>query len=75
MGFLLLFAAIGSLLALPLAGMVVQRIGASRAVVLFAAVNAAGLVVAVTGVAQGSVDVVRVGLFLFGIGTGSGTPR
>ncbi|MBD7999904.1 MFS transporter [Oerskovia gallyi] len=70
MGLLLLFAAIGSLLALPLAGMVVQRIGASRAVLLFATVNVAGLVVAVTGVSQGSVDVVRVGLFLFGIGTG-----
>lgn len=70
MGFLLLFAAVGSLLALPLSGMVVQRIGAARAVLLFAAVNVTGLVVAVTGVAQGSVDVVRVGLFLFGIGTG-----
>ncbi|MBD7950468.1 MFS transporter [Oerskovia rustica] len=70
MGLLLLFAAVGSLLALPLAGMVVQRIGASRAVLLFAAVNVAGLVVAVTGVSQGSVDVVRAGLFLFGIGTG-----
>ncbi|KRD35406.1 hypothetical protein ASE27_14785 [Oerskovia sp. Root918] len=70
MGFLLLFAAIGSLLALPLSGMVVQRVGASRAVVIFATVNVAGLVVAVTGVSQGSVDVVRVGLFLFGIGTG-----
>lgn len=70
MGFLLLFAAVGSLLALPLAGMVVQRLGASRAVLLFAAVNTAGLLVAVTGVAQGSVDVVRAGLFLFGIGTG-----
>jgi len=70
MGLLLLFAAVGSLLALPLAGMVVQRVGAARAVLVFAAINVAGLVVAVTGVAQGSVDVVRVGLFFFGIGTG-----
>ena len=41
--------ATGSLLALPLSGMVVQRVGASRAVVIFATVNVAGLVVAVTG--------------------------
>jgi MFS family permease len=70
MGFLLLFAAVGSILALPIAGMIVQRAGASRAVLIFAIVNVTGLVVAVTGVAQGAVDVVRVGLFLFGIGTG-----
>ncbi|WP_265520592.1 MFS transporter [Oerskovia flava] len=70
MGLLLLFAATGSLIALPLSGMVVQRIGASRAVVVFATVSTAGLVVAVLGVGEGSPLAVRVGLFCFGVGTG-----
>lgn len=70
MGLLLLFMAVGSLLALPLSGMVVQRLGASKAVTLFAVANVVGLVTAVTGVATGEDAVVRVGLFLAGIGTG-----
>lgn len=70
MGLLLLFMAVGSLLALPLSGMVVQRLGASKAVTLFAVANVVGLVTAVTGVATGEDVVVRVGLFLAGIGTG-----
>ncbi|MFF2269912.1 MFS transporter [Cellulosimicrobium cellulans] len=70
MGLLLLFMAVGSLLALPLSGMVVQRLGASKAVTLFAVTNVVGLVTAVTGVATGEDVVVRVGLFLAGIGTG-----
>lgn len=70
MGLLLLFAAVGSLLALPLSGLVVERLGASRAVVVFAAVNTLGLVLAVSGVAAGTDELVRAGLFVFGIGTG-----
>src|SRR5690606_15612440 len=70
MGLLLLFMAVGSLLALPLSGMVVQRLGASKAVTLFAVANVVGLVTAVTGVATGEDLVVRVGLFLAGVGTG-----
>ncbi|MGX1576305.1 MFS transporter [Cellulosimicrobium funkei] len=70
MGLLLLFMAVGSLLALPLSGMVVQRLGASKAVTVFAVTNVVGLVTAVTGVATGEDVVVRVGLFLAGIGTG-----
>ncbi|ARU52294.1 MFS family permease [Cellulosimicrobium cellulans] len=70
MGLLLLFMAVGSLLALPLSGMVVQRLGASKAVTLFAVTNVVGLVTAVTGVATGEDVVVRAGLFLAGIGTG-----
>ncbi len=70
MGLLLLFMAVGSLLALPLSGMVVQRVGASRAVTVFAVVNVVGLVTAVTGVGGGEDLLVRGGLFLAGIGTG-----
>lgn len=70
MGLLLLFMAVGSLLALPLSGMVVQRVGASKAVTIFAVVNVVGLVTAVTGVGTGEDLVVRGGLFLAGIGTG-----
>jgi len=70
MGLLLLFMAVGSLLALPLSGMVVQRVGAAKAVTIFAVVNVVGLVTAVTGVGTGEDLVVRVGLFLAGIGTG-----
>nr|WP_255372029.1 MFS transporter [Cellulosimicrobium sp. CUA-896] len=70
MGLLLLFAAFGSLLALPLSGLVVERLGAARAVVAFAVVNTAGLVTTVFAVAEGTDWVVRAGLFLMGVGTG-----
>jgi MFS family permease len=70
MGLLLLFAAFGSLLALPLSGLVVERLGAARAVVVFAVVNTAGLVTTVFAVAEGADWVVRAGLFLMGVGTG-----
>jgi MFS family permease len=70
MGLLLLFAAFGSLLALPLTGLVVERLGAARAVVVFATVNTAGLVTTVFAVAEGADWVVRAGLFFMGVGTG-----
>ncbi|MBD5786726.1 MFS transporter [Cellulosimicrobium terreum] len=70
MGLLLLFMAVGSLLALPLSGLVVQRLGAARAVVVFATINTAGLVTTVFAVAEGADWVVRIGLFVTGIGTG-----
>src|SRR3954454_5821199 len=69
-GVLLLIGAIGSLLALPLAGLVVQRLGATRTVVGFAFVNSLGLVIAALGVGAGQIAVVAAGLVLFGIGTG-----
>ncbi|RYV51073.1 MFS transporter [Pengzhenrongella frigida] len=69
-GVLLLVGSIGSLLALPLAGIVVMRLGAARTVVLFAAANTAGLLVAATGVAFDQLVVVGAGLVLFGVGTG-----
>lgn len=70
MGLLLLVASVGSLLALPLSGMVVERLGARRTVLSFAVLNASGLVVASLGVAVGQVAVVALGMVLFGVGTG-----
>lgn len=69
-GLLLLVGSIGSLLALPLSGMVVQRLGARRTILIFATLNAAGLLLAATGVAVGVVWVVVPALVLFGVGTG-----
>lgn len=70
-GLLLLVGSIGSIVALPLSGLVVQRIGARRTVVAFAATNTAGLLVAATGVATGHLLVVGAGLVLYGVGTGT----
>lgn len=70
MGLLLLVGAVGSLVALPLSGMVIERLGARRTVLAFAILNASGLVVASIGVALGQVPVVGLGLVLFGVGTG-----
>lgn len=70
MGLLMLSTAFGSIVALPLSGLIVQRIGAARAVALFAVVNVVGLVAAVLGVIEGAALVARIGLFACGIGTG-----
>jgi MFS family permease len=70
MGLLLLVGSCGSLVALPLSGLVVTRIGAPRAVLGFAVVNASGLAIAATGAAVGQVVVTAAGLVVFGVGTG-----
>jgi MFS family permease len=70
MGLLLLFSAIGSICALPLAGLVVDRLGSRRAVETFAGVAAVGLLVVALSVAQESVGLARVGLFVAGVGIG-----
>ena len=69
-GLLLLVAAIGALSALPLSGLVVERLGARRTIVTFAAVNTAGLIIAATGTQLQTVWVVMPALVLFGVGTG-----
>ena len=69
-GLLLLVGSVGSLVALPQSGMVVERLGARRTVLAFACLNAGGLVIASVGVALGEVLVVGFGLVLFGVGTG-----
>ncbi len=69
-GVLLLIGSVGSLCALPLSGLVVQRLGAPRTVAAFSVLNVAGLLVAAAGVAAGQIVVVGAGLVLFGVGTG-----
>lgn len=70
MGLLLLTGAIGSVLAIPLSGLVVERLGTSRTVTVFAGIYVAGIVVAAYGVHAGDHLLVRVGLALFGVGAG-----
>ena len=70
LGLLLLVGAIGSIAALPLSGMVVQRLGARRTILGFAVVDVVGLLLAATGVALGALWLVVLALVLFGIGTG-----
>ena len=69
-GVLLLIGSIGSLLALPLSGLLVTRLGAPRTVLGFAILNASGLTLASVGVATGQVVVVGLGIVMFGVGTG-----
>ncbi len=69
LGLLLLMTAVGSLVSLPLAGLVVQRFGTARTVAVSTGVNAAGLAVAGVGTRVGPV-LVGAGLFLFGFGAG-----
>ena len=69
MGMLLLFVAFGSIIALPLSGWIMERLGARRTIVVFAAVNVVGYSIAAWAIAQGDVAVLRVALVLVGIGT------
>ena len=69
-GLLLLVGAIGSLVSLPLSGVVVDRIGARRTVTSFAVLCAIGLLTASLGSALGTIALVIAGLVLFGVGTG-----
>jgi len=70
LGLVLLAVAAGSLLALPLAGIVVTRFGAARTVAVTAVLLAVGLVTVALGYRAGVTPVV-VGLFLIGFGNGS----
>jgi MFS family permease len=70
MGRLMLVAAVGSLISLPLSGWIVQRFGARRAIGGFAAVNVVGFAGAAWGVTEGSLPVTLVALFLSGVGIG-----
>ena len=70
LGLVLLSVALGSLIALPLAGVVVTRLGTARTITATAICVAAGLVVVATGYTVGVVPVV-VGLFLIGFGNGT----
>jgi fucose permease len=70
LGLLLLSIAAGSVLALPLAGMVIARLGPARTVAVMATLCAVGLATAAIGFRSGVAPVV-VGLFLLGVGNGT----
>lgn len=74
LGLLLLALSAGSLLGLPLTGVVVRRSGAARVVLGAAMILAAGLATIGLGVGANDViaiAVVTVGLFAYGLGTGA----
>ncbi|MEU4560492.1 MFS transporter [Actinoplanes sp. NPDC023936] len=70
LGLVLLAIAAGSLLALPLSGPVVTRIGSSRTVMAMAVLLGAGLTTAALGSLSGVIPVV-IGLFLLGFANGA----
>ncbi|WP_229069050.1 MFS transporter [Actinoplanes sp. DH11] len=70
LGLVLLAIAAGSLLALPLSGPVVTRIGSSRTVMAMSVLLGTGLIVAALGSHAGVVPVV-IGLFLLGFANGA----
>src|SRR3954471_5397982 len=70
LGLVLLAIAIGSVLALPLSGPMVGRLGSRRMVQLMAVLYATGLTIAAVGFLAGVVPVL-VGLFLFGFAIGA----
>ena len=69
LGVLLLMIAVGSLLSLPMSGVVVHRLGASNTVLTMSIVATSGLAIAAIGTEMGAVTV-GVGFFLFGFGAG-----
>ncbi|PZG08907.1 MFS transporter [Micromonospora craterilacus] len=72
LGLLLLAMSIGAIVAMPTAGLVTQRLGAARAVVLATLLVALGLTVAgVSAGVAGSLPGVALGLFALGYGSGS----
>jgi fucose permease len=66
----LLALSFGSVISLPLAGVIVARLGTARTVAVMACVVAAGVAIAAVGVQIGVLPVVA-GLFLFGLGSGT----
>jgi MFS family permease len=71
LGFVLLAIAVGCLVALPTAGMVVHRFGAARTTAVTVTLFSGGIALAAIGTDIG-VLVVMIGLVLMGIGTGAG---
>lgn len=69
MGVLLLALAAGSVIALPLSGVVVQHLGATRTVQTAGSTAVGGLVLAVAAVSAHTVWLTAVGLFAYGVGT------
>jgi predicted MFS family arabinose efflux permease len=70
LGLVLLCASIGSIIAMPLSGLVVSRLGEAHTVLIMSIILAVGLVVAGVGERYG-VPPVALGLFLMGFGNGT----
>src|SRR4051812_31787193 len=70
LGFVLLAIAGGSVISMPLAGLVVNRFGTAKTIVVMAGLVTAGLATAAIGTTVGVAPVV-VGLFLLGLGNGT----
>jgi len=70
LGLVLLALAVGSVISLPLAGLIVARLGTARTIAVMALIAAAGLAIAAVG-ARGDVLAVVAGLFLLGLGNGT----
>ncbi len=69
LGLILLCAAIGAAVAIPLSGVLITRFGETRATAAMSLTAAAGLAVVAVGYRHG-IPPVTAGLFLFGFGTG-----
>jgi len=70
LGLVLLAIAIGSLISMPLAGLVISHLGAARTVSVMSLIAAAGLAIAALGYRHGVAPVIP-GLFLLGLGSGT----
>jgi predicted MFS family arabinose efflux permease len=70
LGLVLLAMAFGAVVAMPLAGMVVNRVGPARAVATLASLLSLGLIVLALGYHIGAVPA-AIGLFLIGYGNGT----
>ncbi len=70
LGLILLAIAAGAVIALPLAGLVVNRFGPARTVAVLATVLSVGMVILALGTPVGALPVV-IGLFLIGYGNGT----
>ena len=71
LGLLLLAVSAGTMVALPLSGIVVGRLGPARTVAAGVLFTSAGLVVLALGLSARSVPAVALGLLCYGIGTSS----
>jgi fucose permease len=70
LGLVLLAIAAGSVISMPLAGVVIARLGTARTVSVMACIAAVGLAAAAVG-ARGDVLPVVIGLFVLGLGVGT----
>lgn len=70
MGTLLLFMALGSLVALPLSGWIMSKFGAKRTIITFASLNVVGYLTAAFALASDQPMLLRVALVAVGAGTG-----